>query len=76
MDVCRRKEEIRHTWRLLKDVCVTAGVCVYICGIKRDLVQYRGINYCVIGLSQPRYVMLNLVAKSTRERGRKKYKLL
>lgn len=45
---------------------------VCICVIKRDSVLYRGINYCVIGLSQPRYVILNLVAKSTREKGERK----
>lgn len=70
----------------MKWLCVwaTAGVCVCVCAlyvcicvIKKDSVLYRGINYCVIGLSQPRYVMLNLVAKSTREkREKKKYKLL
>ncbi len=43
-------------------VCVCAQY-VCICVIKRDSVLYRGINYCVIGLSQPRYVTLNLVAK-------------
>lgn len=49
-------------------VCVCV-LYVCICVIKRDSVLYRGINYCVIGLSQPRYVILNLVAKSTREKG-------
>jgi len=58
-------------------VCGLGLVCVCsqyvcICAFKRDSVLYRSIKYCVIGLSQPRYVMLNLVAKSTREKGEKK----
>ena len=44
-----------------RSVCV----CVCVCVIKGDSGLYRGTNYCVIGLSQPRYVMPNLVAKST-----------
>lgn len=51
---------------------------VCICDFRRDSVLYRSINYCVIAthILQPRYVMLNLVAKSTREKGEKNYKLL
>lgn len=50
-----------------------------VCALSKETqcsIQYsRGINYCVIGLSQPRYVMLNLVAKSTREKGEKKVQI-
>lgn len=61
-------------------VCVRASgwyvctICVHSCYQKK----LSSINYCVMAthISQPRYVMLNLVAKSKREKGEKNYKLL
>ena len=50
---------------------VSVCVCLCVCVIKADAGLYRGINYCVIGLSQPRYVMPNLVSKSTRVKEKK-----
>lgn len=48
-------------------------LCAFV--LSKEIQHYIEAYNCVIGLSQPRYVMLNLVAKSTRRKG-KNYKLL
>lgn len=55
-------------------MCGLGLMLEYVCirTIKRDPAPYRGINYCVIGLSQPRYVMVNLVAIRVQEKGGEK----
>lgn len=56
-------------------------VCVFLCTISVHMCYQKRFSavqrhYCVIGLSQPRYVMLNLVAETTRKKGewKKNYK--